>query len=343
MSNICGTDFFRTPESSRSTKSIQQRAVFEKWFLWDVGSTIKIYIFPWSHIQVISWYEYIGKQDKANYIYWLTEYKKVSETDLDPLYTKIQEKVTPDVLIKRVVLERFAPLLNLKFEFVDDILESDIRIKFDSSNTFSYSKIGTSARFVSKSSNTMCFSVLDIAVVLHEFGHAFGMQHEHQSPNGPIKWNWFALQCAYPSTPFHFIYNFFTYRTLTTNASKFDPDSIMLYSIPGEINCYGVMLKTNEEGISTKQNYKLSGLDIEWLQKYYPFNQTKRVPEYVVSYDEDIESKVESIVYILIGILMIIWRFDKILYNRLSNLIGLLTLIIGINSIILYPKIKDSL
>ena len=35
----------------------------------------------------------------------------------------------------------------------------------------------------------MNFGWLDEAVVLHEFGHAIGLAHEHQNPDKGIKWN----------------------------------------------------------------------------------------------------------------------------------------------------------
>jgi hypothetical protein len=37
-------------------------------------------------------------------------------------------------------------------------------------------------------------------VVLHEFGHVLGLQHEHQNPNAGIKWKLKAVEDYYVNT-----------------------------------------------------------------------------------------------------------------------------------------------
>lgn len=76
------------------------------------------------------------------------------------------------------------------------------------------------------------------AVVLHEFGHALGLIHEHQSPAASIPWNYDAVYAFYAGPP-----NFWSreeiernlfarYAVAETNFSEFDPLSIMGYAIP---------------------------------------------------------------------------------------------------------------
>jgi len=54
----------------------------------------------------------------------------------------------------------------------------------------SWSYIGTDATKLPLESFTMNLGSVDRPTVLHEFGHALGLIHEHQSPfKGGFKWN----------------------------------------------------------------------------------------------------------------------------------------------------------
>jgi hypothetical protein len=79
------------------------------------------------------------------------------------------------------------------------------------------------------------------ALVLHEFGHVLGLVHEHQSPAAAIPWDRAAVYAFYAGPP-----NYWSpaevdrnvlerYSHTQTNHSAFDPHSIMLYPIPGEL------------------------------------------------------------------------------------------------------------
>ena len=88
------------------------------------------------------------------------------------------------------VVKRFAPqwteYANLNFEF-NDAPDSDIRIAFANDGAWSY--VGTDAKGIHVSRPTMNFGWLDEGVVLHEFGNAIGLAHEHQNPDKGIQWN----------------------------------------------------------------------------------------------------------------------------------------------------------
>ena len=134
---------------------------------------------------------------------------------------------------------------NLKMDFTNDN-DADIRITFKQRGSWSY--IGTDCGYIEKWKPTMNFGWLkadtsDIdyeSVVTHEFGHALGCIHEHQSPSASIPWDKEAVYAYYAGPPNSWskekvdINLFRTYSRTMTNASQFDPESIMIYSIPNE-------------------------------------------------------------------------------------------------------------
>ncbi len=93
---------------------------------------------------------------------------------------------------QRNVVTQFAPHwtqhANLKFIF-DDAPNAQIRIAFNG-NDGAWSYIGKDALNIPLDQPTMNLGWQDEGVVLHEFGHAIGMIHEHQNPiANPIQWN----------------------------------------------------------------------------------------------------------------------------------------------------------
>ena len=75
---------------------------------------------------------------------------------------------------------------DIRFEKAKFIFQSDIRVGFDS-NDGAWSYIGTDCAMKWK---TMNLGFIDQGTVLHEFGHALGLIHEHQSPaSGGFNWD----------------------------------------------------------------------------------------------------------------------------------------------------------
>lgn len=156
---------------------------------------------------------------------------------------------------------------NLKFEFVD-APDAEIRVAFDQRDG-AWSWVGTDAKRIPQNQPTMNLGFLDGGTAAHEFGHAIGLGHEHQNPDGGLQWkeevvirdlsgppnNWDEAQIR------HNVLN--KYESNQIRGTRFDQDSIMLYFFPPA---------WTTDGRGTKQNEVLSDLDQGFIasEKAYP-------------------------------------------------------------------------
>lgn len=161
---------------------------------------------------------------------------------------------------------------NIRFQFVMQGA-ADIRIGFDPA-LGSRSQLGAYAKRIPDSQSTMNFGWLNedtdetefSRVVLHEFGHALGMIHEHQHPHADIPWNTEAVYAYYAQqTPpwdrdkvdVHVLH---AYSQSRFNADVYDRESIMHYWIPPELLL---------EPVPFPQNTTLSDRDKAFIATQY--------------------------------------------------------------------------
>lgn len=170
--------------------------------------------------------------------------------------------------------EEWLKYANLKFQYVDSNQNADIRINFDNSGG-SWSYLGTDCNRISPNQPSMNFGWFTnftsdtefSRVIIHEFGHALGLIHEHQSPASNIQWNKSKVYEYYGGAPNYWNQDevdnniFYKYSSTVTNYSAFDSKSIMLYSFPSSFTL---------NGWSSGWNTVLSQTDKNFIAKEYP-------------------------------------------------------------------------
>lgn len=160
-------------------------------------------------------------------------------------------------------------VVNLKFVKVNDG-ESEIRVTFDQ-NDGAWSYIGTDALSIPSNEATLNLGWVDKEVVLHEFGHAIGMGHEHQNPKGGIKWNEANVikDLSRPPNSWDLVtirHNVLDkYNANQTNGTEVDLKSIMMYPFPASWTL---------DGYSTPTNSELSAIDKQFMASVYPKTTT---------------------------------------------------------------------
>lgn len=163
---------------------------------------------------------------------------------------------------------------NLRLDFRNDTTDTLIRISFQFNG--SWSTVGTTCRQVTDLTEpTMNYGWLTPnstpaeleRVVLHEFGHALGLIHEHQNPAGGIDWNRENVIRDLSGPPNNWPLDviehnmFAAHAAHETNFTETDPDSIMMYPIPASWTMNGFSADLNN-GLSTK--------DKQFIRAEYP-------------------------------------------------------------------------
>jgi hypothetical protein len=173
----------------------------------------------------------------------------------------------------RKIAEQWTDYANLRFDFQPSPRAGEpatIRISFKEDNS-SWSFIGTDCLHVPANQPTMSLGILKpesdqqeySKFVLHEFGHALGLIHEHQNPNADIPWAKDAVLKYYGES------QGWSPESVTSEILKkyegdyreFDPKSIMMYQFPAQL-----FRGDFEIGI----NSILSKSDKEFIGKLYP-------------------------------------------------------------------------
>jgi hypothetical protein len=164
-------------------------------------------------------------------------------------------------------------MANVGFEFVDSG-DADVRVAFQEGNG-SWSYLGTMCQQIPSGEPTMNYGWLTQdsdddevrSVVLHEFGHALGLIHEHQNPNNAIGWNRAAVIADLSHPPNSWdeatIENnmFKRYEPAEGSGTAVDAQSIMMYPIPAA---------WTTDGFSVGMNGELSDTDKQFIRTAYP-------------------------------------------------------------------------
>lgn len=186
--------------------------------------------------------------------------------------TKEQEKFTRDSINK------WAPHINLKLEFTDKD-DGDIRIKANNDLVGGFSYLGTDWKnYVGANEPTMEIGFKDGldeftgGTVLHEFGHALGLHHEHQHPQATLEFNWDKVIQAMGalSSPSIIDGNFAPIVTGVIS-SAYDQRSVMHYGFPEHLLLSGTAIDDNNE---------LSEGDKAFVRSLYPTPGAKPLSAY---------------------------------------------------------------
>lgn len=167
--------------------------------------------------------------------------------------------------------------IGLQFQEVNQLSEAEVRIGYSTADGSSASAVGRDVLSVPLSEPTTVYgwdltTQYGSGTALHELGHVFGMEHEHQNPFAGIKWHEQAVYDALAQPPnswdhettYHNILEKLTSQQV--QGSTWDPDSIMEYEFePGLID---EPERYDVNGLTPPGT--LSAADKEWVRKWYP-------------------------------------------------------------------------
>lgn len=206
---VCTFDLVKARTLEKSD-TISQKGVLVKTYKWDNGQTIRI--------KFLNGDEYVQKKVKEYASEWL----------------------------------KYA---NLKFQYVASNQKADIKIGINwKEYNGSWSYFGKNCLNTKNDQPTMILGGLSKSTpysvfrrtVLHEFGHALGLVHEHQSPKANIVWNEDAVYAFMKNegwTEDEIKSDYLSkWSSDNTNSSAYDPYSIMHFEIPASFtkNHYSV-------------------------------------------------------------------------------------------------------
>ncbi|MEM9930194.1 MAG: M12 family metallopeptidase [Bacteroidota bacterium] len=169
---------------------------------------------------------------------------------------------------------------NINFKVVHSG-NADIRVAF-TQNGASWSMVGNGSAYADQRRPSMNFGWLTDRTpayeirrtVLHEFGHALGLLHEHQNPSGGIPWDKDAVYAHYWKTQGWDRKT--TYSNVmavanrdATQYSAYDRASIMHYPVPAALTAGRYSVGMNKE---------LSATDKAYIARLYPGRQVTTPP-----------------------------------------------------------------
>lgn len=202
----------------------------------------------------------IANSEGAHTRYWQSGAQlRVRFLDGDPI---LQRRVAS-------IAVEWSEYANISFSF-GDARDAEIRITFAASALWSY--VGTDALLVPKDQPTMCLGALAPKtgnqrlreVVLHEFGHALGMIHEHQNPVTGIPWDAPKAYAYFTGPAYAWSQeqvDFKLFRQCSTDSTQFlmfDPRSIMRAPVPKAFTVGGFEIGWNKALSTTDKAFAAS-------------------------------------------------------------------------------------
>ncbi|RXF68829.1 M12 family metallopeptidase [Arcticibacter tournemirensis] len=171
---------------------------------------------------------------------------------------------------------RWANHANLHFVVTNNKAESDIRVGFKiNRDRGSWSYLGKDADRYRKGKQTMNFGWFNRKTeeselrrtIIHEFGHAIGLAHEHLSPVSTINWDKPKVYDYYMGPPNNWtrkqvddnVLN--RYKPRDVRNTKYDPLSIMHYPVDPALTT---------DGQAVGENTTLSDKDKNFIKRIYP-------------------------------------------------------------------------
>ena len=177
---------------------------------------------------------------------------------------------------QRLALEQgrwWSEFANIRF-VPSDATNAEIRVAFDPDDG-AWSYIGTDCSSIPTDQPTMNLGFQDGGTSAHEFGHAIGLGHEHQNPQGGLQWNEPEVIRDLSGPPNEWTVDQIRSNVLTKysvdqiRATAFDSDSIMLYAFPS---------RWTTNGVGTHSNDVLSLQDRTFIATQYPRPVTPTPP-----------------------------------------------------------------